>query len=168
MSEDAGAKQGSDWIALTREQAEAHSLYGVEGWLRAVWAWLAIQIILDFFRAGAFMMFSAETALPGVAVSAVSAVIAALTLYHLFYLRPAFPIWLAINAVFSMILLAFASIAAAGVFAVNVAILGYALLSKRVNITYRRRAKPEWLPRVIDVPEVEKQTYEDAQGSPDL
>jgi hypothetical protein len=152
MTEDAGVKPDGDWIALTGEQAEAHPLYGVEGWLRAVWAWLALQIILDFFRAGAFLLFARETAVLGVSISTVSATIAAVALYQLFYLRPAFPIWIAANTVFSMSLLAYASIASAGIFVINVAVLGYALLSRRVNISYRRRAKPEWLPRVIDVP----------------
>lgn len=169
MSDNASAAQGGEWIALSREQAEAHPLYGVEGWLRAVSVWLEIQIVLDFFRAGAFMLFTPDTALPGVVASTVSAFAAALALYHLLYLRPALPIWLAINAVVSMILLVFAAIAAAAaVFAVNVAILGYALLSKRVNISYRRRAKPEWLPRVIGVPEAAEEKADGAaQDVPD-
>ena len=51
-----------------------------------------------------------------------------------------------------MSLLAYASVASAGIFVINVMVLGYVLLSRRVNISYRRRAKLEWLPRVIDVP----------------
>jgi hypothetical protein len=157
MSEGTGASGGGEWVALSAEEAEKHPLYGIAGWLSAVWAWLAIQIILDFFRAVGYFMFSSETAVPGAVASLVSIIIAVLTLFHLFYLRPAFPAWLAVNAGFSIVIIVFASAVALAVFALNVAILCYALFSRRVNITYRRRARPEWLPRRIDIPPVEKQ-----------
>ncbi len=157
MSEGTGASGGDEWVALTAEETEKHELYGIEGWLTGVWVWLAIQIVFDFFRAAGLFLFSSETALPGAIASMVSSVIAALTLFHLFYLRPAFPTWLAINAGFSVIIIVFASALALVIFAFNVAILCYALFSRRVNITYRRRAKREWLPRQIDIPPVEQQ-----------
>lgn len=151
MGEGNNTNSVGDWVALTMEEAQRHSLYGVGGWLIAIAGWLVFAVAVTGYQL--FTSFVGQARL-------IESILSLVCLYTLAAKSPEFPLALGGLAVFVLLTWAalvgfeYDSAGETGWFLLSMAMpvfgiaaLGYALFSKRVNITYRLRAKPSWLPK---------------------
>jgi hypothetical protein len=158
-------KVGAKWVELTPEQAQAHSLYGVDGWARLLAATMLLGatgvgfsllwLLLDFVELpGQIRQYNAVIAGLNIAVAAVDF----FALYQLMRKRPGFQIAF---TVFVMLVLANDIVtfkiaqllppylAAAGAWRAPIGIaiwlgwLVYVWRSRRINVTCRHHVRRE-------------------------
>lgn len=128
------------WIDLTEEQARAHPLWGAGGWLIV----LSLYMLLS---AGAYLIVAfAFHELPGVRrlVAIAMGILAGIVLVTLGTFKRSCPYWLIAYFV-AQIGISFLFNAHIWALIPPLVCIPYVLFSKRVNITYRRRARPKWL-----------------------
>lgn len=144
------------WIKLSRAQARQHPLYGVGGWLVLIAIFVAIGLAMGIVE---LLDFWATTDHGGLSawimagLRSLMALWAALIFILLLARSRAFPITFVAYAMFYIIYLAlfglaFAYVTHGAVFAgVAVAVplhllaIAYVMLSRRVNVTFRRRVR---------------------------
>ena len=145
----AGAATG-DWVALSSEEAENHPLFGVRGWLIVVAIWLVLSLTVSVWQF--FTSYIGQARL-------IETIINFCCIFTLMTRSPKFPLLLAGTGIFtSIVWLAVLSMiseygapggymmAMGGVVILfSITLVAYAFCSKRVNVTFRLRAKPEWL-----------------------
>ena len=143
--------QGEEkWIALSREDAKRHPLYGTGGWLTLIWIYLLVivgSLLIGFLgRAGSGNPF----------IVLVDFGLYGALLYKLVKISPYFHLWLAGAAALFLVSQFFLVRQAieigippsGGPFIVllkmifNVTVFFYAFVSQRINITYRRGPSP--------------------------
>lgn len=144
------------WIKLSRAQARQHPLYGIGGWLVALAIFVAIGLamgIVELFDFWATTDHGGLSAWIMAGLRSLMAVWASLIFILLLARSRAFPVAFVAYAMFYIIYLglfglAFAYVTHGAVFAgvaaavpLHLLAIAYVLLSRRVNVTFRRRVR---------------------------
>ena len=137
-----------EWIVVGPLFAKRHKLFGVYGWLAVLAFSLAVGPVVDALLFFAVGDEAAGTPLPVLAIT--TCVLLALNWFPLYLLhkrRPSFPAWVAwIQAFVLLVNVAVLDIVGAGRCTL---VIGYVLLSKRVNVTYKHRVRRDDLQWII-------------------
>jgi hypothetical protein len=148
-------REEADWVYLAQELAEQHPLHGIGGWTGLLLALMILGAAIGLwalFQLGGLLAYGGLIVVLFLAVLAVQ-ILNIVTIVLLINRSPAFPptfIALSvISIVLTLILLALGDFSVGNIIGMISQILWlcYVLMSRRVNVTFRRRVEreDEWL-----------------------